>query len=248
MPAGRDTTLPSITRRLVWLGLALLAVDAFFLLADMLHRLHITRGIFPTFAHPLWEGDPDGSLLEIWGYVKAVAGGIALIWLWRRLHAAPVLLVAGCILFFIAADDSLRLHEEIGGAIAWSLGFPAMWSLRGQDFGELLFWAIIGSGLLAWLIIAFRRSAPQPRRIVWFLVPPLASLAFFAAIFDGIGPASRQWGWSTRARYLANWAESAGEQLSITALVLVIAYFVFLHLRNPGPRTTGTTGTQGVTD
>jgi len=58
----------------VWLGLALLAVDAFFLLADMLHRLHITRGIFPTFAHPLWEGDPDGSLLEIWGYVKAVAG------------------------------------------------------------------------------------------------------------------------------------------------------------------------------
>lgn len=227
MPAGRDTTLPSITRRLVWLGLALLAVDAFFLLADMLHRLHITRGIFPTFALPLWEGDPDGSLLEIWGYVKAVAGGI---------------------LFFIAADDSLRLHEEIGGAIAWNLGFPAMWNLRGQDFGELLFWAIIGSGLLAWLIIAFRRSAPQPRRIVWFLVPPLVSLAFFAAIFDGIGPASRQWGWSTRARYLANWAESAGEQLSITALVLVIAYFVFLHLRNPGPRTTGTTGTQGVTD
>lgn len=245
MPAGIDTTQPRITRRLVWLGLALLTVDALFLLTDMLHRLHITRGMFPAFAHRLWEGDPDGSLLEIWRYVKAVAGGIALVWLWRRLLAAPVLLVAGCILFFIAADDSLRVHEEIGGAIAWNLGFPAMWNLRGQDLGELLFWSIAGSGLLARLMIAFRRSAPQPRRIVWFLVPPLAFLVFFAAIFNGIGPASHQWGWSTRARYLATWAEGAGEQLSITAVVLVIAYFGFMHLRSRGLRTTGT---QGLTD
>ncbi|MCT1658080.1 hypothetical protein [Brevibacterium luteolum] len=247
MPAGMDTTQPRITRRPVWLGLALLTVDALFLLTDMLHRLHITRGMFPAFAHRLWEGDPDGSLLEIWRYVKAVAGGIALVWLWRRLLAAPVLLVAGCILilFFIAADDSLRLHEQIGRAIAWNLGFSAMWNLGGQDFGELLFWAITGSGLLARLMIAFGRSAPQPRRIVWFLVPPLAFLVFFAAIFDGIGPASRQWGWSTRARYLANWAERAGEQLSITALVLVISYFVFMHLRNRGR---GPVETQTVTD
>lgn len=245
MTAGRDAALPSITRRLVWLGLALLVVDGFFLLADMLHRLHTASGMFPVFAHPLWEGDPDGSLLENWGYVKAVSGDIALVWLWRRLRAAPVLLAAGCILFFIAADDSLRFHEEIGGAIAWNLGFPAMWNLRGQDLGELIFWAIAGSALLAWLIIAFGRSAPQPRRIVWFLVPPLAFLVFFAAIFDGIAPASRQWGWSTRARYLANWAESAGEQLSITAFVLVIAYFIFMHLRNRGR---GPVETQTVTD
>ena len=43
----------------------------------------------------------------------------------------------------------------------------------------------------------------------------------------------------------STWAESAGEQLSITAVVLVIAYFVFLHVRSRGLRTTGT---QGLTD
>lgn len=193
----------------------------------MMHRLHTTRGLFPAFASPVFSGDRDRGVAETVGYVQLLIAAGALLhtayhqsrgWVHYAFAAAFVLVIA---------DDSLELHENWGGALADAFGFQSALGLRGQDFGELLVWALLGLPVLIAVGVTWIFSSPRARRQALVIVGGLALLVFFAAVFDGLGPASGLWGWSARTRYLLSLTESGGELAAQSVIMLSALYFAF---------------------
>lgn len=219
-----------LIRVIVLVAVCLLLVDAFFVAAEVMNRLNGTRGWFAWFAHSGWDGDPDGSFAERWGYTKATITGLLLLYL-AVLYRRSAVLIATAVLFFVVAlDDSLRFHEIGGGKLTRAWGIPYMFGVRGQDIGEILVWAAIGVPLMAWVLIAYFASNPRPRQIVRRLIPAFAGLLFFAVFIDVFTIfAAFQWDWTGRIYYLMGLLEMAGELAGLTAVLLVPLWFVVRH-------------------
>lgn len=195
---------------------------------DMMHRLENTRGIFPAFANPLFNADRDRGFAESFGYLQLVIAGAALVYTALHLHRAWIHYAITAAFLVVIADDSLELHENWGGALADGLGFESGMGLRGQDFGELLAWGLMGVPVLLALGIAWIFTGARARRQAWVIVAGLAALVFFAAILDMLHPASGLWGWPERVRYGLTLLEVVGE---IGSMIFIMAASLFFALR-----------------
>lgn len=222
-------------RALLAAAIALLAVDMFFVAGDMMQRFWRVRGWFPAFSNEGWRAGFDGSFAEIWGYAKAIAAGVLLVFLFTRWRRAGVLLATAVLFFTVAADDMLQIHETGGGMLARSLSLPDLFGLRGQDLGELMIWAALGLPLVFWIAWAWFRSDPLPRRIVRWLVPAFAALLLFAVGTDLFLILAVHWGWPERATYLVSLVEIFGEQVALSAVFLVVLGFTLQHRAGSGP-------------
>jgi hypothetical protein len=214
---------------LVVCGIVLVAVLVF----DAMHRLEGTRGIFPAFAHPMFDSDRDRGLAETLGYLQLLVAAGALVYTALSMGRAPVHCVFAAAFVVVIADDSLELHENWGGAVSEALGFRSAIGLRGQDFGELVVWGLLGVPILAALLITWFRSSIRARRQAVVITGGIVLLVFFAAVFDGLGPASGLLGWSDRARYLVKLIESAGELGSMSVIMLSALFFAFQQRLRP---------------
>ncbi len=183
--AGRLRAL--IDPRLVWLCLALLAVDLFFVAVHTGHSIYVSLYYdrVPILGWR-WDIGYDRSYLETFGYLKMLTISALLIGISER-RERPVYLAFAVIFVVAALDDALELHETLGEQIADAIGLGPFAGLRPVDVGELIFWAGIGVPLLALAAVAFVRTrAPEDRANGLLLLGALAALALFAVGVDMI--------------------------------------------------------------
>lgn len=178
---------PALSARLqVWTTLvALLLITGLLLAGNVMHNLGdgSEEGIIGVFAPIAWEGDFDGSHIEVWGHIQMLAAGVVLLVL-SVVHRASVFSAWALVSIVIVIDDLFQIHEKGGEylAVAWELQ-PAF-RLRDVDFGELIVWTAIGTMLLIPLVIGHLRANKWARRQSWTLLGILVLLAVFAVGVD----------------------------------------------------------------
>lgn len=178
---------PSLSPRAqVWTALfILLFVDALFLAANVAHNLGdgTDRGLLGIFAPTAWEGDHDGSHIEVWGHIQLLAAGVILL----VLAVAQRMFVFGAwalLLFVVVVDDLFQLHEELGEYLVGALSLQPAMGLRAEDFGELVTWAVLGLLVLGPVVVGHWRADVWGRRQSWGFVGILILLAVFAIGVD----------------------------------------------------------------
>lgn len=168
---------------------ALILFDVVLLAANLLH-LTVNEPDEPDepniriFSNQAWNGNWDGSLIEVFGYLQLFAGSVLLLLLWRRTRKS-VYGAWALVFLMVIADDALMLHEN-GGAILVTAGLPSIAGLRPQDLGEIAVWAVMGVALGVALVGSYLRSPQRERRNSRVLFVLLGLLVGFAAGLDVI--------------------------------------------------------------
>lgn len=163
----------------------LLAIDMVFMALHVLQILLLEPGADPSsfLADPRMSLGTDGGYAEWYGYAKQISSVVVLVLIYRRVRG-PAYVAWALTVLVVFVDDFFLVHETLGGEIAERLGLGPAFGLRGQDFGELITWAILGVCLLVVLVIAHRRSAPEVRRDSRVLAALLLALGFFGVVVD----------------------------------------------------------------
>lgn len=142
-----------------------------------------------------WRVDSDRGVAESFQYLKYLAvAGLALLVYRRRAFRSAVVLAAFALV--LLADDSLRIHERVGGyvgavllqgsSVAGATEPALVLTAKQQSIGELAFWLVHGLVFLAYLLLA-SRSGPGPERALAGRVAALvAVLALFGAVVDAL--------------------------------------------------------------
>jgi len=202
------------------LAVPLLAVDAMLLAAYVIHVVGIEVGA-PVLASTAWNGNLDGSYVELFGHLQLILVVVALLVIFNRRRTA-VYGVWALVFCTLVADDFLRLHERGGHALVRGLSLPAAGGLRPQDLGELTVWAvgavILGPALLAAHLLATATA----RRHSSTLTALVLALAAFVVIMDMLHQATDHRLPVAVGRALTL-TETAGELIVMT-LMLLAAY------------------------
>ncbi len=159
---------------LLWM---LLLTDVGFILA------HFMLFYTDLLGNELFSLRKDQGYAEFFQYLKAFWIGFLLVWQTRR-AADPRYLVWAALFGYMLADDYLMLHENIGAAAAIQLGIGDRWGLRGQDFGELGFYMLVGGFFFVLLLIAYSVGSRNFRRASVGLFALIFVFAFFAVVAD----------------------------------------------------------------
>lgn len=198
---------------LVLLGLILLA-DAGFIFAHLLHKFDIV-------SHPHFLLTRDRSYSEVFQYIKEF--WIACLFLLIALRTRAIIYVAWSLIFlYLLADDSLGLHESVGGLLVRFFEIPRAFGLRGQDFGELLVTAIAAGILFSFLFIAYYFASQVSRKNTHYLLALVAGIGFFGVFVDMVHQIV-PWGKS-----LFGLIEDGGEMVIMS---LVLGYCLALVFR-----------------
>lgn len=222
-----------VARTVVLITLVLLLVDGLIMLADMVHRLNTTRGLFPAFDSLQWKASRDGSAAELFGYLQLSVAAILLSWLHLKLRPpTSAYLALAAIMALIVIDDAFQLHEQGGKRLHLALELEPWLGLRPQDVGELLVWAGLGVVLGTWLLISVVRSRGRERRAVRAVALASSLLVVSAVLVDMVyimvrGSIGRRGG------YLMRWTEAAGELAGMTIILAVVCHLVLRERSRP---------------
>lgn len=160
------------------LGL-LLAIDLGFILFHILfvapHPV-AEQGALRRFS--LYE---DGGIPEQVQYLKWAALSV-LLFRFGRSMPNPLALSLALVFALVMLDDALQLHEGLGRTLSEGIPRTAVRPFRPQDIGELGGWAVLGSAALVALVLGWRRSGPDQRRM---LLP--IGVLFVALVGVGVG-------------------------------------------------------------
>ena len=163
---------------------AVVVVDVLLIAGNVAHYAANDPTEAPTrFGAPSWNGDLDGSSIEIMGHAQVVVAVVVLLVaaISRRgpVYAAWAAAFAGLFL-----DDFLQLHETWGArlSVAWEL--PTVLGLRAQDLGELIVWA--GEAVVLGLIVVVATvfSSARGRRDSAVLFGCMVIIAVFGVGVD----------------------------------------------------------------
>lgn len=171
-------------RGVVWLCVALLGVDLFFVAVHAAHDMYAAMYTdrVPVL-HWQWDIIYDRSYLEIFGYLKT----LAIVGLLLATPGGPGRLVYRALaIVFVAVllDDALMVHETLGQRLADALALRPFVGLRPADYGELLVWAGAGMLLTPLAAIGLVKSSGRDRANGLVLLGALAALMVFAAGID----------------------------------------------------------------
>lgn len=187
------------------------------------HQAHV-RGIEPFGGDRNWLLNLDGSYPEMFGYGKLAVAAVLLVVLARR---GPKLLYLtwSLVMLVMVIDDAAQLHERAGRSIATTLDLSGAFGLRGQDLGELIFWAVVGTLLLALLAIAHVGITATDRRRSAGLFGCLLLLGFFGIIVDMVHVLLSDW---DRPRRIAIIIEDGGELMALSILLVYVVWLLTL--------------------
>lgn len=165
--------------------LLLLLIDA------VVIAVHLATGRIVEFGlmqvrPPFLDFTADGGLGEMVGYAKWASLTVLMAALWKR-SGTPVYLALAFTFLVLLADDSLRLHERLGGWISGGFGWYRMAGLRGQDIGELIVWGLLATPVVLALGIGMWRSPSLHRRRAGALFAVLAALVGVGVVADIAG-------------------------------------------------------------
>ncbi|MBL4767572.1 MAG: hypothetical protein JKY94_07630 [Rhodobacteraceae bacterium] len=153
----------------------------------ILIALHIGAGAYFDKIPTLLNIAFDYSLGEFFGYAKWAAI-IVLLWIVSRRTGNPALLACAALFAVMLADDSLRIHEQLGEvAVNAEVVGTASWANR-QSLGEIAVWAALALLLFPVVLFGFVKSTRQQ----W--VPALRFLGLIClfVVFGGVIDALHQ--------------------------------------------------------
>jgi hypothetical protein len=146
----------------------------------VLHLLFFYTG-FPK--NELFSLRRDKGYPEFFQYIEEFWIGLLLAWQALRVLDARYLVWSGLFAYMLA-DDYLMFHENFGAFAANTFGISEHMSLRGQDFGELSFYLLVGGTFVVLLWIAYWSGSESFRRNSIALFVLLLLFAFFAVVAD----------------------------------------------------------------
>lgn len=211
------------------LALVLLVLDGIYLLGNVIHLGSNDPDERRTyFSVPQWDGNYDGSYIEVFGHTQLLAGAIvlAVLAVTRRSYTFSAWTV---VLVTLVVDDFFQLHERWGATLVQHLDLPAVAGLRPQDLGELLVWGGLGCVLGGALLIVYIAGPGSERPDSRVLFGWLCLLALFAVVIDQlhviVEPHVPHW-----VALALTLTETAGELVGMTLIVLAICR---IALRRP---------------
>lgn len=125
----------------------------------------------------------DRGYAEVYGYIKFFWIVLLLAWFGFKKRQL-VYGVAALLFFYFLLDDSLQIHETVGGHIAEGTGMIQSYGLRGKDFGELTVSVLAGLFFLIAGWLAYRNSNAFARRAGLYLLTGVFVLAIFGVGAD----------------------------------------------------------------
>ena len=194
------------------LFLLLVGTDA---LLIVLGILHVYAGVFAAEAFSIEKergfGESFQYLKELWICLLLCALG----WKARsRLHLSFALLFA-----YFLADDTYRLHERLGAALARFSGLSTVLGMRAAGLGEIVVLALCTGLIFAAILRCYLRTPPAQRAWARKLTARIAVLALFGVVIDGVHINITNPAWDAPLGIL----EDGGELVVMT----VILAFVF---------------------
>lgn len=156
----------------------LAVIDLIFIGLHIAHALAVRDGLQTPFRDQLFNINRDGGLAEWFEYAKSLTSAAAL-FLCFRSRAWSVFAVLAGLHLWILADNSLRLHEQIGALIGQSwIGGDVAGVISARDAGQIVLHGLVLA--TAGVLFAFTAvKAPRPLR-------PTLGILFLAAISPGL--------------------------------------------------------------
>jgi hypothetical protein len=174
---------------------------------------------------PLFLLDTDGGHAERFQYAKE-AGTVILLGL-VCLRTRQIVFGVWTVLFaYLLCDDALRIHEELGEAIARTWHYVPAWGLNRQALGELTLAGLVGVALLAPLAFFDRRAEPDSARASRDLALLLGVLVFFGVLVDALH--SMRDGFPVRGLTIL---EEWGEMVTMSAIVCYVLHLIAAPVR-----------------
>lgn len=158
--------------------LLLLAADFFFIVLHIIHQRNI-----PVLRSPLYDIGTDRGYAEAYQYVKYFWILILFVYIIKRTKCINYISWIVVFIYFLC-DDSIQIHEKLGGYIATKFHFIPPFHLRLQDYGELVVYASVGTLLLIILAWAYFRGSQIFRKISMDLAVLMVALVFFGVFLD----------------------------------------------------------------
>lgn len=204
----------------------LIATDFCFMLLHSAFKLKL-------LSDPNFLITQDFGFGEVFQYIKVfwIVGLLVSLWWMRRLG---MYLAWAAVYLYLLADDSLRIHEQLGGVIKTAFDLRPAYGLRGQDFGELLVTAGFGLILLVFLSVGFWFADRIARRESYMLLALTGGIGFFGVVVDMLQSAAPS-GWVSSVFALA---EDGGEMVLVS---LVLAFVFMLVQTHDKPQPAGVT-------
>ncbi len=164
---------------------------AVFLVIDVLFvALHVVQGrLSQDPSHEgflannnVWSLGIDGSLPEVYMYLKAGVAALVLFILYIR---KPTLtyLGWGLALLFILLDDSLGLHEAFSVFLTNNASLPTVLNIEGGHYAPLILWALVGLVLMGLIALGYLHE-PRTRRLSRRFFLLLGALFFAGGVVD----------------------------------------------------------------
>lgn len=159
-----------------WLVLLIAADLAFILLHVISVETSLLRG------RP-FSLEADNGLPEAYQYVKQFWVALCMAALFRRTRAA-VYSGWALVFAFLLIDDAFQLHENVGKWLSVRFAFPAVFGLRPDDLGELLFAAMVGAVTMLLIGFGFWRGDSHARSVSRDMAILVVALAVVGVGFD----------------------------------------------------------------
>ncbi|MBK5940722.1 hypothetical protein [Halochromatium roseum] len=187
-----------------------------FLLADLVFILVHIGFKLGLVTSPLFSIEEDLGYAEVYQYIKEY--WIVLLLLTLAIGHGRFIYFAWSLLFaYLLFDDSLQIHERLGGYLANALQLLPILELRAQDLGELVVTLLFGTLLFAIIGIAYLYADHIARQASRHLFALVLFLALFGVFVDMLHSAIH---WGEPFWLLI---EDGGEML----IMSVIAWYVF---------------------
>ncbi len=133
----------------------------------------------------------------------------------------------GALFWYLLLDDSQEFHESVGGDISRMLTFEPLFGLRLQDYGELIYAALVGIpvfAVFAVLIVATQGKIRHQFVTIAVLILMLGVFGVFVDMFhSAIGSISQN------LRFMFGAIEDGGEMM-VTSLILSYLYRIHAGL------------------
>ena len=200
--------LSNRSNRLLYLFLAL---DITFI---ALHIIYTYTGLISNSSFSI---EQDRGYAEIFQYFKEYWSVLLLSMLALRKRSF-LYLMWSLLFFYLLLDDSLQIHEKLGGFISYKLNFSSWLNLRPQDFGELTVSILVSLFFLIFISTTYYFSDRFSRKISKYLIMALFALALFGIVVDMVHIAVK----SPSLNTLLGLIEDGGEQVVMSAIVCFI--------------------------
>lgn len=186
-----------------------------------LTTLHFTNFVIFETRNPMYNIEQDRGIAEFYQYLKYI--WIMILFISLSFSKRSFHYLSWVFLFFyFLLDDSLQIHEIVGGKFAEKLSFSPLLGLRLQDFGELLISSLIGATLLLPLMLCYFRGNTAYRKCSKDILLLILILIFFGVGVDMIHIVFSKISW--RAGFMLGVVEDAGEMFAVSLIVVYVYY------------------------